>query len=164
MIRDIEPADYPAILELNLESVNYLSPLGLDRLAHLHKEAEYSKVYEEDGRIAAFILAFRDGADYDSPNYVWFSNRYHSFLYIDRIVVHKDHRRKGYGKLLYSDLASYAVQEKVDILTCEIDLSPPNPISRRFHQEHGFFEVGTQWLYDGKKRVSLMEKRLTPGR
>jgi predicted GNAT superfamily acetyltransferase len=163
MIRDIETTDYPAILELNLESVRFLSPLGLDQLAHLHREAAYSKVLEDDGRFAGFILALRNGADYDSPNYVWFTQRYNMFLYIDRIVVDRDYRRKGYGENLYSDLTAFAAKEGVGVLACEIDIFPPNPVSRRFHQKHGFCEVGNQWLYDGKKQVSYLEKRLIPG-
>jgi predicted GNAT superfamily acetyltransferase len=164
MIRDIRADDYPAILELNLESVHSLSPLSRDRLAYLHSAAAYSKVIESGGRIAAFILVLRDGAAYDSPNYVWFTKRYNTFLYIDRIVVHKDQRGRGYGKVLYSDLADFAAKEKVDVLTCEVDSLPPNVISRRFHQKQGFYEVGTQWLYGGKKQVSLMEKRLSQSR
>jgi predicted GNAT superfamily acetyltransferase len=164
MIRNIETTDYPAIMELNLESVHYLSPLGLDRLGLLHREAAYSKVIEDDGRIVAFILAFRKGAEYDSPNYIWFSNRYNSFIYIDRIVVHKNHRRKGCGEMLYTDLITFATKEKVDVLTCEISILPPNPISHHFHKKRGFCEVGTQWLNHGEKQVSLMEKRIFKGR
>jgi uncharacterized protein len=163
MIRDIEPADYLAVLELNQESVHYLSPLGPDRLAHLHAVAAYSKVIEEGGRIAAFILALRNGADYDSPNYVWFSRQYKSFLYIDRIVVDRDCRRKGYAGILYSDLTVFAQQEKLDVLVCEIDILPPNPVSARFHRRLGFIEVGTQWINNREKQVSLLEKRINLG-
>lgn len=163
MIRDIAPADYRAIMALNLESVHYLSPLGPDRLAHLHAVSAYSKVIEEGGRIAAFILALRNGADYDSPNYVWFSHHYNSFLYIDRVVVDRDCRRKGYAENLYSDLTLFAKREKLDVLVCEIDILPPNPVSRSFHQRLGFFEVGTQWINNREKQVSLQEKRILPG-
>jgi len=43
-------------------------------------------------------------------------------------------------------------------LTCEFDIEPPNPVSMRFHQRMGFREVGTQWIGDGKKQVSLQAK------
>jgi predicted GNAT superfamily acetyltransferase len=160
MIRDIEPADYAAILELNLASVEELSPLGLDQLAHLVSIAAYSKVYEDGGSIGAFILALTKCADYNSPNYIWFSRGYHSFLYIDRIVVRKDRQRKGIGELLYSDLTDFALQQEVEVLACEINISPPNPVSLRFHQKHGFYEVGTQWIDDGKKQVAYLVRRL----
>ena len=160
MIRDATPEDFTAILDLNRESVHYLSPLGRERLAHLHGQAAYHKVVEAEQQIAAFLLAFRENADYDSPNYVWFSQRYTSFFYIDRAVVHKDHRRKGYAALLYADLVRSASEVGVTTLTCEIDIQPPNSASLLFHGGYGFREVGTQWLNDGEKQVSLREKVL----
>ncbi len=161
MIRNADPTDFSSILELNSESVHYLSPLSLERLRHLHDQAAYHKIIEAEGRIVAFLLAFREGADYESPNYVWFSQRYNSFLYVDRAVVHKGHRRKGHGAVLYGDIIRFAADAGVEVLACEIDISPPNPGSLLFHEGYGFREVGTQWLYGGRKQVSLREKRIS---
>jgi hypothetical protein len=157
-IRSAEPTDFTSILDLNSESVAFLSPLGPERLRHLHGQAAYHKVIEAGGWVAAFLLAFREGADYDSPNYTWFSKRYDLFFYIDRAVVHRSHRRKGYGAALYDDLILFASGAGIDVLTCEIDISPPNPGSLLFHEGYGFRGVGTQWLHGGGKRVSLREK------
>ena len=161
LIRDIAEVDFPAVLELNLASVHFLSPLSHARLEGLRGQSAYHRVLEENGRIAAFILAFRRDADYDSPNFLWFKDRYPSFLYVDRLVVRADCRGKGYGKALYRDLAAYCVEQKLPRITCEVDILPPNPVSLRFHAEHGFEEVGSQWPYDGKKKVMLMEKRIS---
>ena len=160
MIRSAEPADFPSILELNAESVHYLSPLDIQGLGHLHSQAAYHKVVEVEGRVAAFLLAFREGADYDSPNYIWFSERYASFLYIDRAVVHKDQRRKGHAAALYDDFIGFAAGTGIDIITCEVDIQPPNTGSLHFHETYDFHEVGTQWLNGGRKQVSLREKRI----
>jgi uncharacterized protein len=160
MIRDADRNDFASIVELNSESVHYLSPLSVEELYQLHAQAAYHKVMEVGGEIGAFLLAFRQGADYDSPNYLWFSRRYDSFLYIDRAVVHKSHRRKGYASFLYEDLIRFAQELGVEVLTCEIDVMPPNPGSLQFHEGHAFFEVGTQWLHGGAKQVSLREKRI----
>jgi len=164
MIRSAEPADFTSILELNAESVHFLSPLDLQGLVSLHSQAAYHKVVEVDGRVVAFLLAFREGAHYDSPNYIWFSERYASFLYIDRAVVHQEQRRKGHAAALYDDLIAFAAETGVVIITCEVDIQPPNTGSLLFHETYGFREVGTQWLSGGQKQVSLREKRLpTPG-
>lgn len=160
MIREATPEDFTAILALNQESVQYLSPLNRERLAHLHGQAAYHKIIEVDRLVAAFLLAFRRGADYDSPNYAWFSRRSTSFCYIDRAVVHKEHRKKGYAAFLYEDLIRFASATGVATLTCEIDIEPPNQASLLFHESHGFCEVGTQWINGGKKQVSLREKAL----
>ena len=158
MIRDATASDFPAILALNAESVHFLSPLDEARLQRLHAQAAYHRVVEIDGEVAAFLLVLREGADYDSPNYLWFAQRYPQFLYVDRIVV--DARRQGQGLAarLYDDLLEFAATAGIAQLTCEFDLDPPNPASAKFHARYGFREVGKQWLGGGKKQVSLQAR------
>jgi hypothetical protein len=157
-IRDAQASDFAAILALNEESVHFLSPLSAERLQALHRSAVYHKVIEAGGGIAAFLLAFREGTPYDSPNYLWFVERYPRFLYIDRIVVAPAHRGAGFGAMLYDDIAAVAARTGTQWLTCEFDIEPPNPGSMRFHERMGFREVGTQRVGTGKKRVSLRAK------
>ena len=160
-IREATREDFAAVLALNAESVHFLSPLDGQRLDELHRQAAYHRVVENGGKVVAFLLAFREGADYDSANYVWFAERYPQFLYIDRIVIAPSQRGAGLGQLLYEDIAAFAAQAGVPWLTCEFDIEPPNPVSMRFHQRMGFREVGTQWLGGGKKQVSLQAKTIT---
>jgi len=160
-IREATREDFAAVLALNAESVHFLSPLDGQRLDELHRQAAYHRVVENGGKVVAFLLAFREGADYDSANYVWFAERYPQFLYIDRIVIAPSQRGAGLGQLLYEDIAAFAAQAGVPWLTCEFDIEPPNPVSMRFHQRMGFREVGTQWLGGGKKQVSLQAKAIT---
>lgn len=160
MIRDATTRDFPAILALNAESVHFLSPLDEGRLRHVHAQAAYHRVIEIGDAVAAFLLALREGADYDSPNYRWFARRYPRFLYIDRIVVDSRQQHGGLAAKLYDDLFAFAKTAGVETLTCEFDLDPPNPASAKFHARHGFREVGTQWLGAGKKQVSLQARSL----
>ena len=160
MIRDAAPSDFPAILALNAESVHFLSPLDPQRLLRLHAQAAWHRVIEIGGAVAAFLLVLRAGADYDSPNYRWFAQRYAHFLYIDRIVVAADRQGHGLAAMLYDDLIAFAKTAGVETLTCEFDLDPPNPASAKFHARYGFREVGTQWLGGGKKQVSLQARAL----
>ena len=156
LIRDAAAADFPAVLALNAESERFLSPMDAPRLEKLHRLARYHRVVEIDSVIAAFLLAFREGAAYDSPNYRWFAERYASFVYIDRVVVSAAERGKGLGVALYRDVFAFARRAGIGPVTCEFDVEPPNEASRRFHARFGFREVGRQWAY-GKKQVSLQE-------
>jgi predicted GNAT superfamily acetyltransferase len=163
-IREVTPADFPAILALNAESVHFLSPLDSSRLHVLHAQAAYHRVAETQGRVAAFLLAFREGTDYASPNYRWFAQHYAEFLYIDRVVVDAAQQGRGLGALLYQDLLAFATARGVTRLTCEFDLDPPNPVSARFHERFGFREVGMQRVAGGTKQVSLQARELRPAR
>lgn len=155
MIRAASHGDFPAILTLNDESVRYTSPMDTEELGRLHAQSAYHRVIDIDGEIVAFLLALREGADYRSPNYGWFSRALPSFLYIDRIVVASAHQGRRLGALLYDDLFAYASDAGIPVVACEFDIEPPNEPSRRFHARYGFEQVGTQWVADGKKRVSL---------
>jgi hypothetical protein len=160
VIRPATAADFPAILALNAALVHFLSPLDEARLRLLHAQSAYHRVVETEGGVAAFLLAFREGAAYDSPNYRWFAQRYAQFLYIDRVVVDPAQQGRGLGARLYDDLFAYAQSAGVATVTCEFDLDPPNPGSQKFHARFGFREVGTQWVADGKKQVSLQARAL----
>ena len=154
-IRDAEIADFDAILALNEASVSRLSPLSPQRLAGLHAQAALHRVVEREREVIGFLLAFREGADYDSPNYLWFAERYPLFLYVDRVVVADVARGQGVGALLYRDMFEFAAAWGARLVTCEFDIDPPNPASEQFHARFGFREVGRQWVADGRKQVSL---------
>ena len=161
-IRPATAADFPAILALNEASVAVLAPMDFARLEDLHAGSSYHKVAEVDGAVLAFLLVFREGASYDSPNYLWFSAHYPRFLYIDRIVVSAESRGGGIGPALYEDLIAEARNRGVDLVCCEYDIAPPNPGSARFHARFGFREVGQQVVAGGKKAVSLQVLELRP--
>lgn len=159
-IRDAEPADFPALLALNEESVHFLSPLDAPRLARLHGHAAYHRVADVDDEVGGFLLAFREQAPYDSPNYLWFAARYSAFLYVDRVVVSSAQQGLGIGRRLYEDLFAFARETGAPCITCEFDVEPPNPQSQRFHERFGFREVGSQRVGPSQKRVSLQRVEL----
>ncbi len=161
VLRDATAADFPAILALNEAFVSVLSPLDHARLARLHAQAALHRVIEQDGRVDAFLLVLREGADYDSPNYRWFAQRHARFLYVDRVVVAGTTQARGAGGTLYRDLLALAVEQGVPLIACEFDLEPPNPASARFHAAMGFREVGRQALDGGRKTVSLQLLNVT---
>lgn len=159
-IRDAGERDFPEILILNSQWVRFTSPLDGMSLARLHAASGRHRVAEIDGRVAGFLLALREGADYDSPNYRWFDDRGGAFLYIDRAIVDAPAQGAGVGTALYEDLFAFARDSGVDRIACELDVDPPNETSARFHDRLGFREVGTQRVAGGAKQVSLRELRL----
>jgi predicted GNAT superfamily acetyltransferase len=163
VIRDATPQDFSAILALNDAAVHFTSAMDAARLQHLHAQAKYHRVAEHDGSVAAFLLAFREGAAYDSVNYQWFANSYSRFLYIDRIVVAPQARGLGLGIQLYEDIIAFAARTRAPRLTCEYDLDPPNPVSEKFHARFGFREVARQRAGASNKQVSLQMREIVDG-
>jgi predicted GNAT superfamily acetyltransferase len=155
ILRKSKFKDLKRILELNEESVHYLSPLTMQKLQLLSSQSEMLNVIEVDGIVEAFVLTVREGQPYDSVNYLWFSEHYDQFLYIDRVVVSVKMQGKALGQMLYQSVFEHANLIGVPYITAEIDINPPNLGSLKFHEKFGFKEVGKQSVADGKKIVSL---------
>ena len=158
-VRDVQPHELDAILALNNAAGSTILPLDGAGIARLADAASYLRVAEADGQIAGFLLALREGAPYESPNYRWFSDRYSEFAYIDRIVIARPFRRLGLGRVFYADVTSYA-EVRVPVLTCEVFLEPRDDISVLFHGTYGFQEVGQQTMPGVNRRVALLAKDL----
>ena len=154
-LRPITEADVEDVLALNARNVEALAPMDEDRLHELHALADRFDVIDVDGTFAGFVITFAPGAPYDSEFYGWFTERYgESFYYLDRIVLHEDFRRRGFGGFVYDEMERVAKQ--YGRLTLEVNIEPPNDRSLAFHASRGFTEVGS---YDaGYKVVAMMEK------
>jgi predicted GNAT superfamily acetyltransferase len=98
----------------------------------------------------AFLIAFDQDGDYDSPNFLWFRERFARFLYIDRVVVAAAVQGQGWGRRLYERLIETAKASGHDRIVAEINIQPPNPGSLAFHERLGFAAVGERALSSDK--------------
>jgi hypothetical protein len=148
-----------ALLALNNAHAMELSWLEPERLVRLVGQAFLAT---RIGEVEAFLLAFDQDADYDSPNFLWFRDRYPRFVYVDRIVVAPAARGRGHARRIYLDLFEHALRAGHDQVVCEVNSDPPNPASDAFHAGLGFTEVGTGSIHGGAKTVSYLARRLGP--
>lgn len=155
LIRDASRDDFAHIVALNEVEVQQTSAMDESRLQLLSSMACYHKVAVVDGTVAAFLLAFRDHAAYENVNYEWFAARFPIFIYVDRIVVSAAFSGLRIGSLLYQDLFAFAREQGISVITCEYNIQPPNPASQAFHDKFGFKQIGSQWVANGTKEVSL---------
>lgn len=146
-----------ALLALNNAHAQELSWLEPERLVHLVKEAFLAS---RIGSIDAFLLAFDQGADYDSPNFLWFRSRYARFVYVDRIAVAQAARGRGYARALYDELFVRAARAGHDRVVCEVNSMPPNPESDAFQAALAFSEVGTGIIHGRGKTVRYLSLAL----
>jgi predicted GNAT superfamily acetyltransferase len=135
----IEPRHHAEVLELNARDVDKLSPLDDDRLRWILARCAAPFVVEDDEGVLGFCLALERGTDYDGRYYASFTERYASFLYLDRIAVSERARRRGVGSRLY---AACEVQARpLGRMLCEVNVVPMNAASMAFHTARGYVEV-----------------------
>ena len=149
----IAPAFEPAILALNNSHAIELSWLEPARLTTLVGRAFHAR---RIGDAEAFLIAFDQDADYDSPNFLWHRERYRRFVYIDRVAVAASARGRGHARRLYADLIAAAQSAGHSMVVCEVNSAPPNPASDAFHAALGFTEVGQAEIHGGSKTVRYL--------
>jgi predicted GNAT superfamily acetyltransferase len=154
----VAQCDFDEVLDLNAASVPHVNLIDHDQLQWFADHAAFLQVARLDDRLAGFLIGLRPGTDYASPNYRWFCQHYDDFAYVDRVAVAKWARRRGVAETLYA--AFEKSQPGVPVLTCEVNIRPPNDGSMVFHQRLGFRQVGSQETDGGKKEVALLEKVL----
>ena len=103
-----------------------------------HSEEWWAKVPEreellvalEDGEVLGFAKSgrFKDRPGYDTTRET-------------SAYVHEDHRGKGIGNALYTELLR-RLDANGDLLMAVAGITPPNPASEALHAAHGFEPVG----------------------
>ncbi|MCX6536869.1 MAG: GNAT family N-acetyltransferase [Actinobacteria bacterium] len=163
-LNELEPrlflnSDIDAALELNNLNSPAVGELDRVQLQFLIEHSLYSFAIGAD-TLHAFCITFAPGAPYTSVNYQWFSKEYSDFVYLDRIVVSEKMRNQTLGEKLYLAVEQRMIKDRcAPLLTCEVNLNPPNTGSIRFHNRIGFREVGQQDSKPGLT-VSLLAKKI----
>ena len=164
VIRDVREHELDSVLALNNTAGDAILPMDAESLRFFWRHAAYFRVAETvgvqtDRHLAGFLIALTPEADYDSPNFLWFRERYTQFLYIDRIVIAGAHRGAGLGRIFYADVQSFA-EPRVPRLACEVQVGSGSNSVLLFHGSFGFHEIGQQVLAGARGRVSLLTKEL----
>ena len=137
-IRDVAPADLAEVHALNEAAVPTVNSLTLEALRGFACDSAYFRVAEEVGSILGFLVGLTPEAEYDSPNFVWFRERYTDFVYVDRIVIGEVARGRGLGRRFYGSFEEFGRNRGSPILACEVNLRPSNERSLHFHHCFGF--------------------------
>ena len=153
-------ADHRLAWELNQREAPHVSSETLEAFGRLCRISACALAAVETERPIGFLLGMTPTAAYDSPNFLWFRERFADFLYVDRLAVDVPYRRRGIGTALYVQAEASARALGCKLLCCEVNLRPPNPDSLAFHLRLGFERRGEQEAKG--KRVAMLVKRLAP--
>jgi predicted GNAT superfamily acetyltransferase len=143
-------SDFDSIVHLNQNALEGVGPLDNESLSLLVKMSDQALVVEADGDIAGFVITLPPGAEYDSSRYRWFEDKLvDDYVYLDRIVVSDEHRRKGVASKLYEEIEGDA--------PVALEVYATNDVSLAFHESRGFEEVGAL-THDGKTNLMLVRE------
>jgi len=157
-LRDVIHSDLDSIVSINESAIPAVNYVSLKEFEWFLDRKLYFKIAEAtNGITCGFLLVLPSGLEYKSLNYKWFSGRYDNFAYIDRIVIIDEFKENGIGKSLYLDLEKNI--SEYELIACEFNIEPPNPISKKFHESLNYENVGYQLTENETKKVSLMIKK-----
>jgi predicted GNAT superfamily acetyltransferase len=159
VIRDVREHELDLVLALNNAAGPGILPMDAGKLRFFWENADYFRVAEKDGHLAGFLVALGQDAPHDSPNFLWFRERYPEFLYIDRIVIASTRRGAGAGRVFYGDVQSFA-EVRVPRLCAEVFLQPGTDHALLFHGSFGFREAGQHVMPGPGLRASMLVKEL----
>ena len=143
-------SDFDSIVHLNQNALEGVGPLDNESLSLLVKMSDQALVAEDDGDIAGFVITLPPGAEYDSSRYRWFEDTLvDDYVYLDRIVVSDEHRRKGVASKLYEEIEGDA--------PVALEVYETNDVSLAFHESRGFEEIGAL-THDGKTNLMLVRE------
>ena len=159
-LRDAKHSDLDIIVSINKSAIPAVNYVSYDEFEWFLNRKLYFKIAQNShGAISGFLLVLPSGLEYKSLNYKWFSGKYVNFAYIDRIVIMDEFKENGIGKSLYLDLEKNI--RGYELIACEFNIEPPNPISKKFHESLNYENVGYQFTENETKKVSLMIKRIS---
>lgn len=155
---ELKNLDNPKILlEINNSAIPEVNELSLARARWLIENSVLAKQILIEGQAVGIIIALDEQAGLDSDYYRWFGERYHRFIYIDRVVIADWARGNGLAGQLYREVEKVAEAKGLPIAS-EVYSNPPNLPSLNFHQKMGYQVVGEQYCaYEGKTVSKLMK-------
>jgi uncharacterized protein len=140
-IRTAQESDLASIVEINNQHATYLG--RKEKSFFRHRMTTDTLLVAEEEHVQGFVLLMDERAQYPSPHFQWFKERYDRFHYVDRIAVDTSSQRTGVGSALYGLLRELRATGAV---LCEID--EQNTSSIAFHERHLFRRVGAHTVND----------------
>ena len=151
-IRSLSKTDVDSIWKINEDGLPGTGKVSRDEIKELFDFASLAVGAYYSEELVGFVICLPPKTAYSSLNYAWFNQRYNEFLYVDRIAVATQYQNQKIGTTIYDYVKRNAVENGIPV-TAEVNIQPPNPGSMRFHDRHGFQQVGV--LEHDKKSVAM---------
>ena len=149
----LSTSDIEAMWDINEQGLPGTGKVSKPEIAKLLEFSSLSVGAYDQGELLGFVICLPPKTEYGSLNYAWFNQRFEAFMYVDRIAVAQQHRNQGIGSMLYEQVIASSDEQGVPV-AAEVNSTPPNPGSMRFHERFRFKEVGE--LHHQEKSVMML--------
>lgn len=155
-IRTMVADDVNTVWAINQENVPAVGEETVEVLSELLAMSTISLVAEVDNVVVGFCMVLSPQTTYQSPNYLYFCERFKDFIYLDRVAVTSGFQGWGIGAAMYRK-----VEQMTDssLFMLEVNTKPRNEGSLRFHTREGFELLEEVETRPGKV-VGFMMKKL----
>ncbi len=151
-LRELAQHDVASMWSINEQGLPGTGQVSKQEMADLLNLSTLSLGVFREAELLGFVICLPPQTSYGSLNYAWFNQRFEAFLYVDRIAVAHEHQSQGIGSMLYEHVIASSNELAVPV-AAEVNSSPPNPGSLRFHERFGFKEIGE--LHHKEKSVLM---------
>ena len=155
-IRTMVADDVNTVWAINQENVPAVGEETVEVLSDLLAMSTISLVAEVDNVVVGFCMVLSPQTTYQSPNYLYFCERFKDFIYLDRVAVASGFQGWGIGAAMYRKVEQLADSS---LFVLEVNTKPRNEGSLRFHTREGFELLEEVETRPGKV-VGFMMKKL----
>ncbi len=152
-LRELSERDVPLMWSINEQGLPGTGKVSKEEMLQVFSFSSLSLGVFQEEQLLGFVLCLPPETSYGSLNYAWFNQRLEAFLYVDRIAVSQLHRNRGIGSMLYEQVIASSHEHGIPV-AAEVNSTPPNPGSMRFHERFGFVEIGA--LHHKDKSVTML--------
>ena len=156
IIRSMTASDIEAVWAINQENIPAVGEETVEVLADLLSMSLFSLVVEAEKVVVGFCMILGPQTQYQSPNYLYFCERYADFIYLDRVAVTSAFQGLGLGAAMYREVERLS---QSTLFALEVNTKPRNEGSLRFHTREGFVMLEEVETRSGKM-VGFMIKEL----
>jgi hypothetical protein len=156
IIRSMTASDIEAVWAINQENIPAVGEETVEVLADLLSMSLFSLVVEAEKVVVGFCMILGPQTQYQSPNYLYFCERYADFIYLDRVAVTSAFQGLGLGAAMYREVERLS---QSTLFALEVNTKPRNEGSLRFHTREGFVMLEEVETRPGKM-VGFMIKEL----
>jgi predicted GNAT superfamily acetyltransferase len=98
------------------------------------------------GKLSGFLLGIDSSRVVENFGYVWFQMRFDNFLYVDRVVITTDARRRGMATAMLTQVLQWCREHGIDNLVCHVHDRPANPAGHALCKTMGFMPLESVML------------------